>query len=175
MATPSRGLRSSHQGILGELKGARKLASGPGCAVRADSVSHWGVQQHLDHLELTDRAVLDALSSFLAGKAPAGPVGQPTLMGRFVLVTGFIPRGKGRAPERVQPEDRSAAEIVEGFEDLLSGYQRLGADLGRLQEGGATQRHPILGVFNGVHWLRFVQLHHHHHNKIIRDILKIGA
>ena len=130
------------------------------------------MQQHLDHLLLSEQAILDGITNYLAGETAPGPIGRPSLMGHFVLRTGFIPRGKGRAPERVLPADRSPQDIAAGFGALHDGYQNLGESLGEIQAGGATQRHPVLGVFNGVQWLRFAHLHHHHHNKIIADILR---
>ena len=175
MSRHSRGLMASHRGILKEVEGAHALAAGPECSARADAVSHWGVQQHLDHLLQTDRAILDELTSYLAGGTPPGPSGRPSLMGYFVLITGFIPRGKGRAPERVLPTDRSAEEIAAGFDELRTGYQKLGESLDAIQSGGAAQKHPVLGVFNGVQWLRFAHLHHRHHNKIINEILRAAA
>jgi hypothetical protein len=158
--------------MLEEIESARELAASPQCTARADSVSHWGVQQQLDHLLLTDQAILDGLEGYLSGNAPPGPEGRPSLMGHFVLRTGFIPRGKGRAPERVLPGARSPEEITAEFGTLLEGYRKLGESLGEIQAGGATQRHPLLGVFNGAQWLRFAHLHHRHHNKIIADILR---
>ena len=125
-------------------------------------MSHWSVQQQLDHLLKTDRALLAGLRRGLAGEIPVEP-GGPTLTGRLVLLTGFIPRGKGRAPESVLPDDRTPEEIAAGFEETRRAFETLRDSLPVLESNRATIPHPVLGRFNSVQWLRFAHLHHRHH------------
>ena len=116
MSRVSQRTSASYRGLLDEMERAERLAREPEtCAVRVDSVSHWSVLQQLDHLLKTDAAILDGLRQNLKDNAPNEP-GGPTFMGWFVLLTGFIPRGKGKAPEFVLPSDRSPGQIAAGFD-----------------------------------------------------------
>jgi Mycothiol maleylpyruvate isomerase N-terminal domain len=114
----SAGLRRVHAQILRQLALMAELARGPEAelAARAPAVSGWSVAEQLEHLVLVDRAVLKSVRRILAdshGKAaqagePAQPgePGQPAqpappapginLLGRLVLGTGFMPRGRAR-------------------------------------------------------------------------------
>jgi len=158
--------------LLQEIAEAAQLAAeSERCAARVDSVSHWSVQQQLDHLLHTDTALLQGLRKGLAGEARETR-GGPSPMGWFVLLTGFIPRGKGKAPEFVLPTDRSSEEIAAGLEETLHGFEALADSLEQIERSPGRIPHPILGRFNSVQWLRFAVLHHWHHNKIIADILR---
>jgi len=163
----------SFDGLLEEIDRGTELAGQPErCAVRDDAVSHWSVQQQLDHLLITDGLILDGLRSGLAGEVTPEVDGSPTFMGRLILWTGFIPRGKGKAPDFVLPADRPPADIVAGFTAMRKDYEALTDSLGDIQRNRRTQPHPILGHFTGAQWLRFAHLHHRHHWKIITDILR---
>ena len=176
MSNPSRGTLASYRGVLDELDLALRLASDPSrCPARADDVSHWDVRQHLDHLMITDSKILEALNLGLSGELRDEPGGKPKLMGYFILWTGFIPRGKGRAPEFVRPTDRPPSEIAAALEETRNGYLAIESRLGEVEQLQATRPHPILGDFNAVQWLRFAHLHHRHHDKIIDDILRVAS
>ena len=176
MTAASRNTVRSFDGLLEEIDRATQLANQPErSAARADTVSHWGVQQQLDHLLITDEAILAGLRRGLAGELPARAQGRPTFMGQLILWAGFIPRGKGRAPEFVLPGDRPAAELAAGFTALRRDYEALTDSLGDIERNKGTQPHPILGHFTGAQWLRFAHLHHRHHWKIIDDILSAQA
>jgi hypothetical protein len=163
---------AAYDGLLREIATATELARQPDkCAARADAVSHWSIQQQLDHLLKSDAAILEGLHRALASEAPVEP-GGPSFMGRLVLWTGFIPRGKGKAPESVLPSDRSPAEIAAGFDETRGGFESLQSSLAEIERSRATVPHPILGRLNAVQWLRFARLHHRHHHRIIRDILR---
>ena len=89
------------------------------------------------------------------------------------LGTGFMPRGRGKAPEFVLPTDRSPDEIATGFQATLRGFEALGSELGAIEASRVRIAHALLGRLSGVQWLRFAHLHHRHHNKIIEDILRL--
>lgn len=76
------------------------------------------------------------------------------------------PRVRERRPEgRPRPEvEGSLREIRERAIRLEPGLPALACAKGRL-------RHPALGNFTAVQWLRFTGVHHAHHGKIIRDVL----
>lgn len=81
--------------------------------------------------------------------------------------------------ERLLQADRLILEELEGmaagFSALSEGFERLAPHLGELEKSRTTSRHPLLGNFTAVRWLRFLSIHHRHHEKIMRDILITAA
>lgn len=181
----SAGLRRVHAQILRQLALMAELARGPEAelAARAPAVSGWSVAEQLEHLVLVDRAVLKGVRRILddphrqsARPAQPAPPGI-NLVGRVVLGTGFIPRGRVRTMAPYQPGAAPAAAAagagiacIVGIEEIERGVQELAPRLGELEASGGRSRHPLFGGLGGRQWLRFVTVHHHHHLKIVRDI-----
>lgn len=138
-------------------------------AVRAEAVSGWTVGQQLEHLLLSDQTILEGFDAFLDGTSTSEG-GGPTAIGRLILMLGFIPRGKGKAPRRVLPGALDPGGVVTGFVEVKRRFEELEPRLGELEASRATNRHPVLGAFDFRQWLRFIQIHHRHHTKIIEDI-----
>ncbi len=186
----SAGLRRVHAQILRQLALMAELARGPEAevAARAPAVSGWSVAEQLEHLVLVDRAVLKSVRRILddphgqsARSAQPAPPASPAmginLVGRVVLGTGFIPRGRARTMPPYQPGAAPAAAAagagvagIMGIEEIERGMRELGPRLGELEASGGRSRHPLFGGLGGRQWLRFVTVHHHHHLKIVRDI-----
>lgn len=166
------------------------------CAVRAPSVSGWSVAEHLEHLLRADRWIVGWIESAVAegasepgrersggdasesvGTKPEGVElgGKPSAAGYAVLSTGFIPRGRGRAPRLSRPSGLSTAEIRAGLREVLTRVDTLEPRLGEIDAVALTLPHPMLGRFTPARWLRFADIHHAHHAKIIRDILAAGG
>ncbi len=136
----------------------------------APSVSRWSVEGHLEHLAKADRRILDWLHRVAMGEeAPAA--GRPTRIGYAVLLLGFIPRGKGKAPAWTQPESRDGGVIVDALGEALASARRLIGSVTELRSKGARMPHPILGSFSPYQWIRFAHVHHVHHRRIMTDIL----
>jgi len=177
----SAGLRRVHAQILRQLALMAELARGPEAelAARAPAVSGWSVAEQLEHLVLVDRAVLKSVRHILDDPrrqpAPPAPPGI-NLLGRVVLGTGFIPRGRARTMPHFQPGAPAAAAAgasgvgIVGIEEIEREVRELAPRLGELEAGGGRSRHPLFGGLGGRQWLRFVTVHHHHHLKIVRDI-----
>lgn len=142
------------------------------CAQRHASVSRWSVQQQLEHLLLTDRVILAWLRAVAKGMMASDGPGGPTWRGHLVIGTGFIPRGKGRAPDVTRPDGMELPAIQSGFAEVRDEAESLADLLSTLAADSCTRRHPALGYFTPSQWLRFAMVHHRHHRKIIRDILK---
>lgn len=142
------------------------------CAQRRASVSRWSVQQQLEHLLLTDRVILAWLHAVAKGMIASDGLGGPTWRGHVVIGIGFIPRGKGRAPDVTRPDGMELPTIRSGFGEVQDQVKALADLLPTLAADSCTRRHPALGYFTPPRWLRFAQVHHRHHGKIIRDILK---
>ena len=149
-----------------ELAGRRELHD-----VEAVKISKWTVGRQLEHLMLSDKTILDAFDRLTDGRQGPAP-GGPTLLGRAVLKSGFILRGIGKAPEATQPAERNAEVIEAGLRRLASRLAQLTEQLPLLEEAGWRIRHPYFGALDIGEWLRFMDVHHRHHLKIVRDIRK---
>lgn len=169
-------VRKAHIGLLAELEGARVLVDDDKRrSSSADTVSAWSVHQHLEHLSLADRTILGWIQSVLEGTAESAGPGKPTGPGTLVLKLGFIPRGRGRAPEATFPTEADAAELASRFATLQTETQALEASLPLIAESTVTRRHHHLGHYTAAQWLRFAQIHHAHHGKIINDIVRAAG
>lgn len=136
-------------------------------ALRASRVSGWSIGEQIEHLRRAGRTIIDAVAS-LPEDAPRQ--GSPTLAGRLVLLLGWIPRGKGKAPSATQPLDFTSEGLADGIEAVRRGFADLGPELDRIAGSSGTIRHPALGYFSPSQMLEFAAIHHHHHMKIIDEI-----
>ena len=139
--------------------------------VGAEQVSKWSVGKQLEHLLLSDETILDRFDRLTDGREGPAPGGK-TLVGRIILLTGFIPRGVGKAPGAVEPAGRDAADIEAGLRRLAERMAELSENLPLLEEAGWRCRHPYFGALDVGEWMRFMDVHHRHHLKIVRDIRK---
>lgn len=127
-------------------------------------ISGWSVGEHLDHLGKVGGGILH----LLAKDKPVEFRGV-SLLGRVVLGAGWIPRGKAKAPEKMQ----GVAGTKEEIDSLLGRGEEL---LRQLAENPPRERrlplvkHPYFGGLNAPQAARFVAVHNHHHLKIIRAV-----
>ena len=137
---------------------------------RAEHVSKWSVYKHIEHILLVEQTVL---STCLSDKIlEIGEYSDTKLLGKFILLTGFIPRKKGKAPDHVQPMGAVQEELkvmLENCEKLLSQVIELPSE--HFQDPNIVFEHPYFGGLTRKQWLKFMVTHHRHHIKIIRDIL----
>ena len=123
------GLSRSHAAWLRELDSCTRLAERPDtCQARAPGVSAWSVGEQLEHLLLSDRRILGGIEGVLEasaqGTAPPGE-GGPTLIGRFILWSGIVPRGRAKAPGSTVPDWRRLGSLPEVGQPFISiSYQR---------------------------------------------------
>ncbi|HYL06365.1 MAG TPA: DinB family protein [Thermoanaerobaculia bacterium] len=160
-----------HARALHQLALMAELAQGPApeLAARAPAVSGWSVAEHLEHLVLADRAVLKSVGRILDDRqAPAAP--NINLLGRVVLGTGFMPRGRARTTPAYEPAAMPQAALHAAILENDRGLRELAPRLGELERSGGRSRHLRFGGLGGRQWLRFLVVHHHHHLKIVRDI-----
>ena len=142
--------------------------------LEAARVSAWTVGKQLEHLLLSDRSILDMFDKLTDGRQSPAP-GGPKLLGRVVLATGFIPRGAGKAPGATTPAGRDAADLEAGLRHLAERFEELGEQLPLLEETGWRCRHPYFGALDVGEWMRFMEVHHRHHLKIVQDIRKAAG
>lgn len=129
--------------------------------------SKWSPSEHLDHAIKVMASIVNRL---LDTEAPRGE--RPlTFIGRLVLLLGWIPRGVGKAPERVRGTQCNSADLhaalakLEGKLALLTA-QHLDDTRGRIVP------HPRFGDLVPTVALRFTVIHTRHHLRIVEDILK---
>lgn len=142
--------------------------------VEAVKVSKWTIGKQLEHLLLSDETVLDRFDRLTDGRDGPAPGGK-TMLGRLLLFTGFIPRGAGKSPRAVKPAGRDAADIEAGLQRLAERMAELTEQLPLLEEAGWRCKHPYFGALDIGEWMRFMDVHHRHHLKIIRDIRKAAG
>jgi len=166
------GTKKSLQEIVASLDDLIDLAGRPEEMSRqSESVSSWSVGKHVEHLTLSDEFTLDGLSKLLANPEGGKP-GKPTLVGRICLWAGYIPRGRGKAPKGVVPQEIPSEDVHDKLVAVRQGFVELQTSAGQLTTSIATVPHPVFGRLDASQWLRFTVVHHHHHQKIMRDITR---
>jgi len=128
--------------------------------------SSWCAAAHFDHMIKVAHSILYVLAKPEIVAAPRGI----NLLGRIVLVLGWMPRGRAQAPERL----RGGAVTVEELQARLT---ELEAMLDRV--AGRTDaptvpilRHPTFGGLTREQALRFIIIHTEHHLKIVRTVIR---
>lgn len=87
------------------------------------------------------------------------------------MVSGIIPRGKGKAPDRVNKrEPIHASELEEMGLKAHEAIEKL-ADLPK----NSFFNHPYFGHLDRNAAIRFLKIHTKHHLKIIREIITAEA
>ena len=164
--------KKSSQGIISSLDELIDLAGQPEEMARhSSSVSDWSVGKHIEHLTLSGELTLEGLAKMLSDPAETPPP-RPTLVGRFCLSCGYIPRGRGNAPQGVVPQGMPDQEIHDRLKAVREGFIELEDSIESLAASNATQPHPVFGQLDAAQWLRFTDIHHHHHQKIMGDIAR---
>ena len=143
----------------------RALTRVPELLVCNERVSGWCPAEHLDHMAKVAGSVVHVLA-----KEDAQPRPGVTLIGRLVMLVGWIPRGLGKAPKRLTGTRASA-------EDIDAALARIEQELDALPPAafsasrGSIVAHPRFGGLTPPQALRFIVVHNDHHLKIVRDIL----
>ena len=168
-------LTAVHARVLTQVRQMAALAADDSVlARRDDAVSHWSVGQQLEHLAITDQQILLALGK-LAGEPDRDAERRAHPLGRLFLALNWIPRGVGKAPDFTRPQgvdtQRLRAQLAAVELALVDSGERL-PDLGDVR---GRIRHPRFGWLDLGQWLRFLEVHHHHHLKIVGDIRRSAA
>jgi hypothetical protein len=157
--------------LVDELEYTQELARTASVwTLSASDVSSWSVCDHVEHLVRADESILAWLHRAARGEETTKP-GRPTSVGYFILLTGIIPRGRGRAPVWTHSERLDRAVVLDRLNEIVESARALRESPGALPHTRATQRHPLLGQLSGHQWVRFAHVHHRHHRKIVTDIL----
>lgn len=167
-------LDREHGRFVTRLERAAELADDPAAFGATDpDVSAWSVGMHLEHLLRSNRGIVHWLIRVADGEDADRRRGRdrPTLLAWLVLLTGYIPRGRGKAPKVTAPEGLDREEVAEGSRAIAADARELTGDLPALGQAEPRMSHPVFGALSAPQWIRFGRIHHDHHGKIIRDIL----
>ena len=137
--------------------------------VARPEVSGWSAGEHLDH-------TVKVMSAFLRQLQKDQPldVAGVNLLGRAVLLAGWIPRGRGRAPEkvtglRVAPDELTGA--ITAADGLLTALEEAPPRERRLP----LAKHPYFRGLTAGQSARFVIVHNRHHLRIVADIARAAG
>jgi len=142
-------------------------------SIQADAVSKWSCGKQAGHIALTLDMVADSVAQLLANP-DRDTEGTITPFGRAMLKSGIIPRGVGKAPEAINPKEKSREELLAVMQSARKKWKALEGKEQAIMTCEARSPHP-LGMFRPQEWVRFVGIHTAHHLKIVRDILAAAA
>ncbi|MGV6830619.1 MAG: DUF1569 domain-containing protein [bacterium] len=117
----------------------------------------------IDHSLKVINGVIGMLKNAPTNKQP-----KVTLMGRICMLFRYIPRGRGKAPDRVLPPDIITKEALEKQLSLAKQNITMISNM----DSRSTFEHLYFGILSKKQTIRFLETHTKHHLKIIRDILK---
>lgn len=151
-----------------QLERLRTLARMNDDELRATSpISAWSPAQHLDHMVKVSSALTGLILNFETPRLARGI----TITGRAVLALGWIPRGRGKAPERLHGTHVTRDELLASLDALAAKVQRVDATH-LVASRGPIAPHPIFGGLTPRQALRFITVHNNHHMRIVRDVLR---
>ncbi|MGD2215701.1 MAG: DinB family protein [Gemmatimonadales bacterium] len=135
---------------------------------RAERISAWSVADQLDHIARATQAMAGAIEQAVQPDAPGG--GRPSLVGRMVLFTGWIPRGVGKAPQGARAQTGSKQQLGSLLVQSRRALDRLESRLQQIDHARGRVNHFAFGDLTPRQWLNIIEIHTRHHLKIIRDI-----
>lgn len=147
-------LRAQNEDMRRRLRG--ELASGP------VTRSAWSALEHLDHTIKVASGLLHVLNKDEIPRLPRGI----SMIGRLVLLIGWIPRGRGRSPERMLPAPATVPDLNERLAEMDAQIERVATRTAAVPAFPIV-RHPVFGGLTYGQTLRFIAIHTHHHLKIL--------
>ncbi|PRP65946.1 DUF1569 domain-containing protein [Nonlabens agnitus] len=131
----------------------------------APNVSAKGIYWHIDH----SLRILEGVPEMMRQSKPEDFKPKSSLLKFVIMNTSWMPRGKGKAPKDVLPD--------EGELDKDSIKVRLDRTFHQVNsirdlDEKAFMRHPLFGSLDKKETIKFLKIHTHHHIKILKDIVK---
>lgn len=123
--------------------------------------STWCVAEQLDH---TIKVASSTIQVLLKPNNPTLPY-KMNLMGRMVLLFGWIPRGRAKAPAKLTGTLATREQLEAQLAELDAVIDRALAEPPR--DAAPILRHPAFGGLSYAESLAFVAIHTNHHLKII--------
>lgn len=129
------------------------------------SVSQKGIYWHVDHC----LRILEGIPEMMRQSDKKDYQPKSSLMKFVVMTFGWIPRGKGKSPKNVLPdEEKLDAQSIDRRSDQA--FHQV-VSIHKLPEW-SYMRHPLFGSLNKDEAIKFLGIHTRHHLKIMRDIVK---
>lgn len=128
------------------------------------SVSKTNVAWQLDH----SLKVMIGMSQLLKNSKPENFKPKFSFLKSFILFSGFIPRGKAKAPKEVNNRNKISVELLNEQVELL---ENLLLEVNVLPSNSYFT-HPMFGDLDLKTSLKFMGIHTNHHIKIAKDIIK---
>jgi len=129
-----------------------------------EKVSNATVGWQLDH----SLKVINSIALSLLHSKPQDYQPKTSLLKSIILFTGYIPRGKAKAPKLVNNKEEISKTDIE--KQLKKAHQLL-SQVKQLPSNSFFTHH-MFGDLNLKTALKFMEIHTNHHIKIIKDILK---
>lgn len=128
------------------------------------NVSTASTYWHIEHC----LKIIDGVITILQQANPADHKPTFSVMKMVVMTTGYIPRGKARAPKETTPDGTpTKAKIKAMCDQALVKLETL-----KTVPQAACFKHPLFGWLRKKESLRFLGIHTAHHLKIIKDIVR---
>ncbi|MDP5100441.1 MAG: hypothetical protein NWQ09_03865 [Nonlabens sp.] len=126
------------------------------------AVSQAGTYWHVEHC----LKILDGIVTVLEKSSPADYKPKFSFLKFFIMNTGYIPRGKARAPKETVPESVSSKST------LIAMQEQVRLQLLKINALPANScfKHPFFGWLNKKETVKFMGIHTKHHLKIMSDI-----
>lgn len=128
------------------------------------AVSSAAVGWHLEHTLLVLIRVIDATEK----SNPKDYQWNFNFKRMLVYTMGKIPRGKGKAPKQVQPQNIISKETLTN--SVATAKNKL-VQLGKLNSHNFFE-HYLFGKLTLKQTIKFLEIHTFHHLKIINDIIR---
>lgn len=144
---------------------ARLAASSSTLSASSQAISGWTVAEHLDHLLKVSGSVIEIILD------PKEEIPRRiSLIGRAILLTGWIPRGRGRSPKSVIGTRANGEEIGQALEKIRALLGPVSSS-SSFRTDVAIVRHPVFRGLTAAQGLRFLVVHNRHHLKIVREVI----
>ena len=130
----------------------------------APSVSAKGIYWHVDHCA----RILEGVPEMMRQSQPEDYRPKSSLMKFVVMKFGWIPRGKGKSPKHVLPD-----ENMLGKEEIARRLDHAFHQVNTMRDlnDDDFMRHPLFGSLKKTEAIKFLKIHTNHHIKIMRDIV----
>ncbi|BAO75860.1 hypothetical protein [Winogradskyella sp. PG-2] len=136
----------------------------PNSEVVNTNVSKVNVSWHLDH----SLKVINAVVTNIENSDPTKYINNFSFLGRIVFALNYIPRGKGKAPKSVIPNEIILIDDIKI--QLAEARERI--KIIPTLDKNAFFKHPLFGNVNTARVIKFLDAHTNHHLKIMKSILK---
>jgi len=127
------------------------------------SVSNSSIGWHIEHSFLVVNVIIEGLKK----SNPNDYKWKFNLKRLYVYTINKIPRGRGKVPKRVQPQNNFSHESLKNHFVITTEKLK---ELSKLNPRTYIE-HPVFGMLNVKPTLKFLLIHTQHHIDIINDII----